>query len=114
MVQIFANPPEKPMPSIVQTLHLRGAKNPEKVDAVGLQPTASIPFLQYGGPEGIRTLDLSDANRTRSQLRYRPMCAVQLFYYTRFFALVKTKITPSFRKKEKLHGNFIDFSCLLW
>ena len=49
MVQIFANPPEKPMPSIVQTLHLRGAKNPEKVDAVGLQPTASIPFLQYGG-----------------------------------------------------------------
>lgn len=37
------------MPSIVQTLHLRGAKNPEKVDAVGLQPTASIPFLQYGG-----------------------------------------------------------------
>ena len=27
----------------------------------------------YGGPEGIRTLDLSDANRTRSQLRYGPM-----------------------------------------
>ena len=24
----------------------------------------------FGGPEGIRTLDLSDANRTRSQLRY--------------------------------------------
>ena len=55
MVQIFANPPEKPMPSIVQTLHLRGAKNPEKVDAVGLQPTASIPFLQYGGDTQIRT-----------------------------------------------------------
>ncbi|WP_204862844.1 hypothetical protein, partial [Pseudoflavonifractor phocaeensis] len=35
--------------SIVQTLNLRGVKNPEKVDAVGLQPTASIPFLQYGG-----------------------------------------------------------------
>ena len=29
--------------------------------------------LFYGGPEGIRTLDLSDANRTRSQLRYRPI-----------------------------------------
>ena len=27
----------------------------------------------FGGPEGIRTLDLSDANRTRSQLRYRPV-----------------------------------------
>ena len=34
---------------------------------------ASIRLLRYGGPEGIRTLDLSDANRTRSQLRYRPM-----------------------------------------
>ena len=43
------------MPSIVQTLHLRGAKNPEKVDAVGLQPTASIPFLQYGGDTQTRT-----------------------------------------------------------
>ena len=43
------------MPSIVQTLHLRGAKNPEKVDAVGLQPTASIPFLQYGGATQTRT-----------------------------------------------------------
>ena len=37
------------MSSIVQTLNLRGVKKPEKVDAVGLQPTASIPFLQYGG-----------------------------------------------------------------
>jgi hypothetical protein len=26
----------------------------------------------YGGPEEIRTLDLSDANRTLSQLSYRP------------------------------------------
>ena len=25
-----------------------------------------------GGPEGIRTLDLSDANRTLSQLSYKP------------------------------------------
>ena len=27
----------------------------------------------YGGPEGIRTLDLSDANRTLSQLSYKPI-----------------------------------------
>ena len=27
-----------------------------------------------GGPGGIRTLDLSDANRTLSQLSYRPKC----------------------------------------
>ena len=26
----------------------------------------------YGGPEGIRTHDLTDANRTLSQLSYRP------------------------------------------
>ena len=32
----------------------------------------------FGGPEGIRTLDLSDANRTRSQLRYRPMGTASL------------------------------------
>ena len=41
------------MSSIVQTLNLRGVKNPEKVDAVVLQPTASIPFLQYGGDDQI-------------------------------------------------------------
>ena len=46
------------MSSIVQTLNLRGVKNPEKVDAVGLQPTASIPFLQYGGDARARTVDL--------------------------------------------------------
>ncbi len=28
---------------------------------------------QIGGPRGIRTLDLSDANRTLSQLSYRPI-----------------------------------------
>ncbi len=28
----------------------------------------------FGGPEGIRTLDLSDANRTLSQLSYGPGC----------------------------------------
>ena len=27
---------------------------------------------ECGGPEGDRTLDLTDANRTRSQLRYGP------------------------------------------
>ena len=32
-----------------------------------------LGFAQYGGPGGIRTLDLSDANRTLSQLSYRPM-----------------------------------------
>ena len=31
-------------------------------------------FLKFGGDGGIRTLDLSDANRTLSQLSYRPLC----------------------------------------
>ena len=40
-----------------------------------VKPTVSRLF---GGPEGIRTLDLSDANRTRSQLRYRPIISALL------------------------------------
>ena len=31
--------------------------------------------VAFGGLEGIRTLDLSDANRTLSQLSYEPICA---------------------------------------
>ena len=39
-------------------------------------PLKKKVFVQYlfGGPKGIRTLDLSDANRTLSQLSYGPMC----------------------------------------
>ena len=32
----------------------------------------------YGGDEGIRTLDLSDANRTLSQLSYAPAFAAKV------------------------------------
>ena len=36
----------------------------------------------YGGPEETRTLDLSDANRTLSQLSYRPIrCPFELPEY---------------------------------
>ena len=38
-------------------------------------------YVVHGGPEEIRTLDLSDANRTLSQLSYRPK---RLTYYIRF------------------------------
>lgn len=31
-----------------------------------------VRSFYFGGPEGDRTLDLTDANRTRSQLRYGP------------------------------------------
>jgi hypothetical protein len=38
------------------------------------KPTiVSIIGFLYGGPERDRTVDLSDANRTLSQLSYRPM-----------------------------------------
>ena len=43
-------------------------------------------FLKFGGDGGIRTLDLSDANRTLSQLSYAP---TRLIYYSTFFAFVK-------------------------
>ena len=37
----------------------------------------------FGGPEGIRTLDLSDANRTLSQLSYKPEYEVVPLQYVR-------------------------------
>ena len=42
--------------------------------AVNKKRSRSLPihFVFSGGPEEIRTLDLSDANRTLSQLSYRP------------------------------------------
>ena len=38
--------------------------------------TALSDGFHFGGPEGIRTLDLSDANRTLSQLSYGPVYEV--------------------------------------
>lgn len=35
----------------------------------------------FGGPGGVRTLDLSDANRTLSQLSYRPVVFIFLLYH---------------------------------
>jgi hypothetical protein len=40
-------------------------------------------FALFGGPEGIRTLDLSDANRTLSQLSYKPEYEVVWSRYVR-------------------------------
>ena len=47
-----------------------------------VSPAASRVF--FGGLEGIRTLDLSDANRTLSQLSYKPVFLqfLQLFRWT--------------------------------
>ena len=36
-----------------------------------------------GGPGGIRTHDLSDANRTLSQLSYRPKCKRIIYLFSR-------------------------------
>ena len=43
-----------------------------KIKTLMLISTVSKLAFLYGGPEGIRTHDLSDANRTLSQLSYRP------------------------------------------
>ena len=43
-------------------------------------------MLFFGGDGGIRTLDLTDANRTLSQLSYAPE---SLSYYIIYFVFVK-------------------------
>ena len=53
-----------------------GASAPAAFQTTGIKkPAQAIRNLRRrcGGPEGIRTLDLSDANRTLSQLSYRPV-----------------------------------------
>ena len=48
---------------------------------------ARFGFIRCGGPKGIRTLDLSDANRTLSQLSYGPREAV--FFQNSFYILAQ-------------------------
>ena len=51
--------------------------------AHGKMKTALSDGFHFGGPEGIRTLDLSDANRTLSQLSYKPEYEVVWLRYVR-------------------------------
>ena len=56
-------------------------------------------FALFGGPEEIRTLDLSDANRTLSQLSYRPITILILHHPERivnigFLFIEKLKLSP--------------------
>ena len=54
---------------------------------------------KIGGDGGIRTLDLTDANRTLSQLSYAPICCffLEQRYYTTKFLFVKKKIDYFFQ-----------------
>ena len=61
----------------------------------GRQFLSKLPTF-YGGDEGIRTLDLTDANRTLSQLSYAPVFAcpaalpaANTWNYTIVFQFVK-------------------------
>ena len=45
----------------------------QKESTATLIPIVSKLRCFFGGPEGDRTLDLTDANRTLSQLSYRPI-----------------------------------------
>ena len=49
----------------------------------GFSQETSFLSPHYGGPEGIRTLDLSDANRTLSQLSYKPEYEIVWLRYVR-------------------------------
>ena len=66
---------------------------PETVDAVGLQPTASIPFPQYGTPEGTRTPNIQNRNLTLYPLNYGRI-SLTLRYYSRISSACKGGIFP--------------------
>ena len=60
-------------------------------------------FFLFGGPRGIRTLDLSDANRTLSQLSYRPMMMTLIVYR------VLGRLSSNFGERER--GTYKRPSC---
>ena len=60
-------------------------------------------FLKFGGDGGIRTLDLSDANRTLSQLSYRPMMMTLIVYR------VLGRLSSNFGEREQ--GTYKRPSC---
>ena len=52
---------------------MTGGVSTDKVKKKAQNPNYfSSDFAESGGDEGDRTLDLTDANRTRSQLSYAP------------------------------------------
>jgi hypothetical protein len=46
---------------------------PSVPDNLAIHKDGVLPTVRYGGPEGIRTPYLTDANRALSRLSYRPM-----------------------------------------
>ena len=60
-------------------IRLRGSESGTVCQSfLGIKNAASYKTMrQIGGPRGIRTLDLSDANRTLSQLSYKPIGTIQ-------------------------------------
>ena len=68
-----SNLPDTAVGIFVSRLKKRAQKSPEVVETSGLFALISFLVQLDGGPEETRTLDLSDANRTLSQLSYRPI-----------------------------------------
>ena len=56
-VQVTSASEKSRLASVGRIFKFRGAKTPETVDAVGVQPTASILSAKVGDPSGIRTPD---------------------------------------------------------
>ena len=70
----------------------------------GIKNAASYKTMrQIGGPRGIRTLDLSDANRTLSQLSYRPILMTLIVYR------VLGRLSSDFRERKR--GTYKRPSC---
>ena len=68
----FANPQTRANPHRIK-------ENKETSFAVQPNRVRIAKDVSLGGPEGIRTLDLSDANRTLSQLSYKPKFPSSVF-----------------------------------
>ena len=68
-----SNLPDTAVGIFLSRLKKWAQKSPEVVETSRLFAAASFLVQLDGGPEETRTLDLSDANRTLSQLSYRPI-----------------------------------------
>ena len=68
-----SNLPDTAVGIFLSRLKKWSQKSPEVVETSRLFAAASFLVQLDGGPEETRTLDLSDANRTLSQLSYRPI-----------------------------------------
>lgn len=92
---------EKPeLASIAGHLNFWGVKTPETVDAVGVQPTASILSAKVGGLEGIRIIkDIFSSS-------YCSKICANLQTFTTFIPLIFLLLSPVTSYSQRIRGIF--------